>query len=166
MLNLAFQSTPSDVSLWSPRGVFNLVLIWFVCVSVPEQCVKTAYLPCWWERELGRVQKAWTNTTIPHSQYFLLLSRFPLFDLLCIYNFQSQPFLFFQLRIYLFFPLLLLPLISFALFFFVSLSSNTMPVCEKRLKHVLFCCHPSSALFCQLQKSCGYLGLVIISCGE
>lgn len=58
-----------------------------------------------WERELGRVQKAWTNTTIPHSQYFLLLSRFPLFDLLCIYNFQSQPFLFFQLRIYLFFPL-------------------------------------------------------------
>lgn len=144
------------------------MLIWFVCVSVSEQCVKTGYLPRSVGERTGQTPGSLDKSTmIPHSQYFPLLSCFPLFHLLCFFYiiFNLSLFHSFNSIFTSFFPSPL-PLISFVLFFFVSLSFNIMPICEKRLKHVLFRCHPSSALFCQLQRSRGYLGLVIISCGE
>lgn len=110
---------PPLMLLWLPRGVFNSLLIWFVvvlCLSI-WSVLKEAIYHVWWEREVGRLQKAWTNTMLPQinrqlvsSQSFLLRSSFPLF-LICfvfvLLNFYSLfCFLPFQVHLHpLFSPL-------------------------------------------------------------
>lgn len=136
----------------------SLIHCWFglllCCVSASEQCVKTGYLPRSVGERTGQAPDGLDKHHVTSQPIFPpSVSLSSLFDSLCIYLFNLYS-LFFSLSLFhVYPPFLSLPLLfSSALFSFVSLTSNIMSICEKRLKRVLFCCHPHPCLLLWVTK--------------
>lgn len=152
----------------------SLIHCWFglflCCVSASEQCVKTGYLPRSVGERTGQAPKGLDKHHVTSQPIFSpsVSLSFP-FDVFCIclFFFLNSTAFFFTLSIQSLplFSLPTAPALLCPLFLCLSLFQHNAFL-WKRLKHVLFGCHPTPAFFCGLQKNCGYLVLVIISCRE
>lgn len=145
----------------------SLIHCWFglllCCVSASEQCVKTAYLPRSVGERTGPAPDGLDEHHVTSQPIFSpSVSLFSLFDFFCIY--PRTLFVFFCFHPPA--PVLLCPLFL------------CLPLLQHNVylwKEVETCfiwlpppstTHPPLPFFCELQKSCGYIGLVIISCRE